>query len=296
MRELAQILYFFLLPIFMVCSSCPVIRYHSVPTQRVFCVKNPGLLKIKPIELGYTAIHPEPVMEHLVMIGTVDIYGGDNDTGRILRALRYKNVADAVEARYFWMPKGTILAMMAHESGGSMTVPNSSNDGGVGGIHMQPMLAEKFGLCTYGCCTLLVCRPHGSTLRSLIEKDSSGGKRLVVYDDRFHPVLDLDAVGRMLTVYSCGNRIPGLTAYETSIRRYSGRWNYTKYLLRVEKFRSWVLDTAFISRLESRFNELNPELTIDGKRSGFKEYLEATQLQNENYGLREYKLLGACNF
>lgn len=71
----------------------------------------------------------------------------DNDTkiGRIQRALRWENIVRAVEIRYN-IPKNYLLGMICVESEGDPTQPNLSGDGGLGLIHMQPLLATKYGL------------------------------------------------------------------------------------------------------------------------------------------------------
>jgi hypothetical protein len=41
--------------------------------------------------------------------------------------------------------------------------------------------------------------------------------------------------------------------------------------------------------LEIKFNAMNPNLKINGKKGNFKMYLEVSRAQNLNYGLSEYK-------
>ena len=249
----------------------------------------------KPIDLGYTKVYADPKMKHLHMIGNVGRYGVDGDMGKILRILRFKNIADAVESRYSWIPKGTILAMMAQESGGADLLPNGNNDGGIGSIHMQGSVASQFGLDTYKGCDELVCHKHGRELRALIERTKSDKKKLVVADDRFNPVLNLDAVGRMLSYHACGNQIKD-TKFHTAICRYAGKYNYQKYLRGVEKYRKLLADKKYLQRMELTFNKLNPKFTIDGKKADFKMYIEVCQKQNENYGLSDYVGLGKYDF
>jgi hypothetical protein len=257
----------------------------------VISKKGCDVLKDKPIDLGYTKVYADPQMKNLHMIGAVCRYGVDCDMGKILRILRFKNISDAVEARYSWIPRGTILAMMAQESGGADLLPNGNNDGGIGSIHMQGSVASEFGLDTYKGCDDLVCHKHGRELRALIERTKSDKKKLAVADDRFNPVLNLDAVGRMLTFHACGKQIRD-TKFHTAICRYAGKYNYRKYLRGVEKYRKLLSDKSYLKRLENKFNELNPDLTIDGKKADFKKYIEVCQKQNENYGLSDYVDLG----
>ncbi len=254
------------------------------------------VLKKKPIKLEYKKIYADPQMKNLNMIGNVGRYGVDGDMGKILRILRYKNIADAAEARYSWIPKGVILAMMAQESGGADLLPNGNDDGGIGSIHMQGQTASDFGLDTYHDCSDMVCHKHGKELRGLIEKNNADKKQLVEYDDRFNPILNLDAVARMLTYYRCCKNISGYSGYQTAICRYSGSYNYHKYYRGVEKYRKLLQSKSYLKKVESKFNEMNPDFTVNGKKTNFKEYVEICQKQNMNYGLEAYKNLGEFKF
>ena len=258
--------------------------------------KDCAILKKKPIELEYTNIHPDPQMHNLHMIGSVGRYGVDGDKGKILRVLRYKNIADAVEARYSWIPSGTILAMMAQESGGADLLPNGNNDGGIGSIHMQGATAYDFGLDTYESCHQMVCKKHGKDLRYLIVKTNADKKELVDYDDRFNPVLNLDAVGRMLTYHRCGSLIKGHNGYQTAICRYSGSYNYKKYYRKVEHFRKLLSSEKYLSKIKTEFNRRNDGFTVNGTKCDFERYISVCQEQNENYGLEKYKKLGEFKF
>lgn len=235
-------------------------------------------------------------MKNLNMIGTVGRYGVDGDRGKILRVLRYKNIADAVEARYSWIPKGTILAMMAQEAGGADLLPNGNDDGGIGSIHMQGATASDFGLRTYKNCDDMVCKKHGRELRKIIDENDADKKELVDYDDRFNPILNLDAVGRMLTYYRCGPQIKHLTPYQTAICRYSGKYNFRKYSRGLRKYQRLLESRAYLQKIEFTFNRMNPDLTIDGKSADFKKYIRVCREQNENYGLKEYIFLGEFKF
>ena len=235
-------------------------------------------------------------MANLRMIGTVGRYGVDGDTGKILRVLRYKNVADAVEARYSWIPKGTLLAMMAQESGGADMLPNGNDDGGFCNIHMQGETAAEFGLKTYQQCTKMVCKKHGRALRKIIDQSGGNKKEIVALDDRFNPILNLDAVGRMLTYHRCNTQIPKLNPFQTAICRYSGKYNYRAYFAGVAKYRKLLDDQSYLKKIESSFNRLNANLKIDGKSADFKKYMAACQSQNDNYGLGSYQKLGEFKF
>jgi len=117
----------------------------------------------KKFVLRYVALISEPEFKNLNMLGEVKRGGvyGQRMYGMILRSLRFKNITDKIEKKYN-LPENLLLAMIMHESGGVDLLPNSSDDGGVGLIHMQPSMARKFGLNTYKNCDKLVCKLHGT--------------------------------------------------------------------------------------------------------------------------------------
>jgi hypothetical protein len=245
-------------------------------------------LLIKELNLDYKEIVKEPMFNNLNMLGEVKKGGvyGQRLYGMILRSLRFKNITDAVEKKYK-LPENLMLAMIMHESGGVDLLPNSSDDGGIGLIHMQPKLAKQFGLKTYKNCEQLVCRKHGKELRKLIIKNNYDRKKLIEYDDRFNPILNIDAAARMLVYYRSGKQVKN-TPLKTAIYGYAGRYNYSKYYDNIVLYMEKLQDKSLIEDIEEDFNEQNQLLTINGKKADFKDYLEAHQKQNVNYGLRDY--------
>ena len=204
----------------------------------------------------------------------------------ILRSLRFKNITDAVEKKYK-LPENLLLAMIIHESGGVDLLPNSSDDGGIGLIHMQPMLAKQFGLETYKNCKKLVSKKHGKELRKLIIKNKYDRKKLIDYDDRFHPILNIDAAARMLVYYRSGKQTKN-TPLKTAIYGYAGRYNYSKYYDNIVLYMEKLQDKDLLEAIEDDFNKQNKLLTINGKKADFDDYLDSHQKQNLNYGLNDY--------
>jgi hypothetical protein len=243
--------------------------------------------------LGYKWIIPRSRLDNLRMIGKVNRYGvsGQNEAeqlyGMVLRSLRFQNISRKVEIKY-GLPKNIILAMVMKETGGSPLTPNSRDDGGIGLCHMQPSVASDFGLKIYENCRKLRSRSHGRKLRKLINKHDEQLHELIQYDDRFHPVKNLDAVGRMLRYHMLGDQLED-TPVKTAIKRYAGRYNYKQYYQKVVFYQKHLNDKEFIKKLERAFNEANPDFEIDGKKSDFKGYIDYFHKQNINYGLLEYK-------
>ncbi len=252
-------------------------------------VKNRDKLLTKNFTTYYKSKIPEPVFKNLNMLGKVKKQGvyGQRLYGMILRSLRFKNITDKVEKKYK-LPENLLLAMIMHESGGVDLLPNSSDDGGIGLIHMQPSLAKRFGLSTYENCDKLVCKLHGSEMRKLIKQIGSDRKKLILIDDRFHPILNIDAAARMLVYYRSGDQIKD-TPLKTAIYGYAGKYNYQKYYDNIEIYMLKLNDKQFLDEIKADFNRQNVNMTLNGKPGNFDSYLAAHQEQNLNYGLDDYK-------
>jgi len=268
----------FLLALFGCCKS------YDFPA-----VKKRDKLLTTNLQLNYKERVKEPTFKQLDMLGEVKKGGvyGQRLYGMILRSLRFKNITDAVEKKYK-LPENVLLAMIMHESGGVDLLPNSSDDGGIGLIHMQPKLAKQFGLKTYKDCEKLVCKKHGKELRKLIVENKYDRKKLIEYDDRFHPILNIDAAARMLVYYRSGKQTKD-SSLKTAIYGYAGRYNYKKYYDNIILYMAKLLDEGLSEDIEEDFNEQNKQLTINGKKADFNDYLKAHQRQNLNYGLNDYK-------
>ncbi|MEN8121020.1 MAG: hypothetical protein ABFS35_11760 [Bacteroidota bacterium] len=238
---------------------------------------------------SYKVIIKEPKFKNLKMLGTVKKTGvyGKRMYGQILRGLRFQNITKKVEEKYH-LPENLLLAMIIQESGGVDLLPNSIDDGGIGLIHMQPSLARKFGLKTYENCDKLVCKKHGKEIRQLIKKNNYDRKKLISYDDRFHPILNIDAAARMLVYYKMGYKTKD-TPIKTAIYGYAGPYNYKKYYKNVSFYMQKLNDENLIDEIRNDFNMQNENLKINNKKGDFDLYIEAHQKQNINYGLKKYK-------
>lgn len=243
-------------------------------------------------DLGYREIYPEPRFSNLNMIGSVELLGvsGKNTEerlmGMLLRTLRFQNITSKVEKRY-GLPDKLLMAMIMQESGGADLLPNARDDGGLGLSHMQPYMARAFGLRTYENCDKMVDKEHGRKLRKLIEDSGQNRKKLIGYDDRFHPILNIDAAGRMLAYYMNGPQTAN-TRLKTAIYGYAGRYNYPAYYKSIMHYLSKLNDKRLMRKLEAEFNRINPQLKINGKAADFDDYMEVHQRQNRNYGLDAY--------
>jgi hypothetical protein len=235
-------------------------------------------LKKKPIHLGFNQKFSDPKFENLNMIGDVADWGVPGDAGKISRALRFRNITAATEKKY-GIPSGCLLAMICQESSGADLLPNSSDDGGFGLIHMQPCTAREFGLKTYGGCDELICRAHAKKLEKIIEENNYDRKKVIKFDDRLHPILNIDAAGRMMAYYMKKGGFNG------AMKAYSGRSGYAS---QIRHFMKLINSSTYIKALAKRFNADNPKLKCNDKKINFDGYIAISRKQNFNYGLSQY--------
>ncbi len=244
-------------------------------------------------DLGFKIVFPERKLENLQLIGFETPFGvaGRNEThklyGMILRSLRYQNITKKIEKKY-GLPDNLLLAMVMQETGGVELLPNSNDDGGIGLCHMQPEAAVEFGLRTFENCKALVSKKHGKKLRKLIDEHDKKIMNLIYYDDRFHPILNLDAVGRMLSYYMGGKKLKN-TKLETAIFRYAGSKNFETYYKNVTKYREKLNDSSVINNVRIEFAKRNKNFKINNKKADFDDYINYCHNRNRNFGLDDYK-------
>lgn len=260
-----------------------------------------------------------PKIENLVLPGNETIYGVDTLEGKITRTLRWKNIADAVEKKYN-LPPYLISAMIMEESTGVDLLANGTKvlrkigkkeklvyeggDGGFGLIHMQGATAHEYGLHTFHNCKAMVCNgvdkrsckgesgeplSHAHELYETIQSDLVSRAELIELDERLHPLLNCDAVGRMLASYMSGPQIEGFDPYETALARYAGSKNFRDYIADVESNRAVLSDDKTLAQARKVFNTHNSKLTIDNQPADFDSYIETAQKKNINFGLQEYQ-------
>lgn len=266
-------------------------RYYFNEKDLEADANNRHLLK-KPMDLDYLNIHPRLDFENLYFLcndGKHGVAGCKSDErimGIFMRALRFKNITDAVEKKYD-LPQYTLLTMMMQECHGINLLPNGNGDGGVGLIHMQPMLAHQFGLSTLNDCKDLVSYTHGRQINSLIKEFHTTPEQLLKYDDRFHPVLNIDAAGRMIKYYS-QLKLIGKDKWDSAFKRYAGKYNYGIYTRNLRFFNKYLNDATFMEDVKAAFNEINPDLTYHGEFIEWEKFLEINHQFNFNYDLEKY--------
>lgn len=224
----------------------------------------------------------EPLAREINLKG-VRVADDDSDIGRIERVLRWANITKAVEDRYGIAPN-LLLGMICVESEGNPAQPNARGDGGAGFIHMQPKLATKYGLRLISPSTRLRDYEQGRLLREAVKKTKGDLKQLIVYDDRFHPIKNIDAAARMLADNFQGSG----RSWNRALERYAGRRTYDSKVIKYAKF---IGDAHFMAKVRADFSQRNRNFVIGGGPLDFDSYTSIFHQLNRNYGLDEYTKL-----
>lgn len=269
-------------------------------------------LKDKPIDLWYKPINPEKKIEiNLPSLNSVE--------WRILRCMRWKCITDAVEKKY-WIPNWLLLAMMAREWMWDPTQPNElwdwKSDWWLWSIHMQWNTAHEFWLETLPRHSKWsVDIKHWNEILYAKNKYDNDLKKLVKHDDRFHPILSIDAAARYLK-YQYNHIDKSNDKRLNALKRYSWRAlnDYTrpvtKYWLLINQYtgkslpsfsdrtnheiqkikKIWKISVSHTSVplniVQNTVSKLSVKL--DWKNSTYNDYLQYFRWQAENYWLINY--------
>ena len=249
----------------------------AYPQNVKFSIKNDSLI-------GYT--------------GQYEVVGRDDYErmyGKVLRALRFKNITDAIEERYN-LPSGILLAMIMQESSGEPLLLNGRDDGGAGLSHMQPAVAQDFSLKTLNDASGLVNEAHGKELRYLVSNIPRYIAPLMMLDDRLNWLKNLDGVGRMLATYMSAGKIDRYdNVLQSMIARYSGAANFSRYYENIDFYMQLLNDDLTYNIIKDQFARDNNNLIINEKPSknyGLIDYLQAYwQFNEELFQLNKYREL-----
>lgn len=235
--------------------------------------------RIHDFDFGYKEIVKEP---HFSSLELADI---KTEIGKVQRTLRFSNITDAVCKRY-GVPNRIPLGMICSESEGDPTKPNSSGDGGAGLIHMQPLTASNYGLRLITPSKKLVDHEQGKLIRAAIKRTNGDLKRLIKYDDRFHPIKNVDAAMRMLSDFHEVRK-----TWIGTFERFSGR-PASEYGSKVMNYSAKIGSPNFMQKVKEDFEKRNEGATVNGRYLTFERYLKVFHDLNRNYGLDVYKNLG----
>ena len=211
----------------------------------------------------------------------------DRNVGKVINALRFLPITNAVEKRYF-LPSGLLLCMIIQESSGLPFLPNSLDDGGIGLCHMQPSIANEFGLTCYEKATMHRDQEYGRRLRELVIKNENYPFSLFQADERFNPLLNIDAAGRMMATYMAAGENPAYGGpLRSAVARYSGKYNFKHYWENLCTYMTLLHDVSFLKKAETMFNFEN-SLTLEEYMLGWQAYHQAYLQLNEYKNQRQF--------
>lgn len=241
-----------------------VLRSYSREVYKLFWFRKssheqlnrPKSLKEKPIDLWYDEIYPSKEIKFLNFpsLTTEQMIKLDAEPyERIIRCLRWKPITDAVEKRY-WIPEWLLLAMMAQEWLWDPTLPNilnwrtedgriviSRSDWWLWLIHIQWLNASNYWLDTL---TLYNKKMRDTKhWRAIISKlrSTKDTKDLIEFDDRWHPIMSVDAAARFLVDKVKSTNKTWLEKWKLALKRYSWReHNWSKWY-GWDVFKYWIL-------------------------------------------------------
>ncbi len=284
-------------------------------------------LKQKPINLWYEEINEEKKITNIRNLP--DRY---SSSWRIMRCLRWKSITDTAEERYD-IPKGLLMSIMAQEGYWDPTIPNSSGDWWLGLLHIQWKNAANYWLNVLPMYNKgMIDTKHWKEIKKVLKNVGTDTKKLIKYDDRFHPILAVDVAARFLKD-NCYRSSDGKDAWIQALKRYSWRKWLNSYAYKVVQywatinsytwdpmpnFSEWVKqvingtsELKVWKRKNSKWewkdiyrntkdmirnlkiSVLNVRFDIGDKKDiWYQWYLEYFDGQCENYGLQKYKELG----
>lgn len=276
-------------------------------------------LKEKPIDLNYTEKNKEK---------KVSINFPSNHYSvewRVTRCLRWTSITDAVEDRY-WIPRWLLMALMAQEWRGDPTVINQKSnwkcDWWAWLIHMQATNAADFWLDTLPRSNNgMVDYQHWDRLKKAKEDNHDDLKKMSELDDRFNPVLSVDASARFLVnIY---NSLPQDKRWTDrwlhAVNAYAGRWmqdywyavvvyrttinsirwkSLPTFTREIEKVKNWEVSANVNGHRENtnlcinRTKDAMQNLTIklDGKSVSYNDFLTYQKWQCDNFWLQQYTI------
>ena len=231
------------------------------------------------LKLGYSEIVPEPNLRG------VRLEDMNENEGRVQRVLRWENICQAVGQRY-GIPHTYLLGMICVESEGDPTQPNDLGDGGVGLIHMQPLLTSAYGLKMITDSKRLRDFTQGRKINGAIDATNADLKDLIKYDDRFHPIKNIDAAARMIA-----DHFESTHSWSKALEKYAGRGSYDSKVL---GYSGRIGNPAYRRQIARDFNERNSGFSVGGRPMTFDRYLATFHGLNRNYGLDAYRKFRAA--
>ncbi len=273
--------------------------------------------KLKPEVPLYTEIHKEVDPSLFKLPGEETRHGATTEEGKMIRTLRFQNIADAVEDRYD-LPKGILLALIFNESTGVEYLGNASGDGGYGLIHTQANVARMYGLKVFKDCKSLVCNSergckdslgryqnHAEGLKNYIQEHKRENrfdrKALADEDERLNHLLNIDMIGRMFALSMSGPRIKTmgqeLDPFESAIyqfhvgfpKKFSVKDSPEERLEKENKNKkSFDKYKNYMSRFKKVMKELNDPKILDELKDVFENLNKDIMIDGQEATFKKY--------
>ena len=230
-------------------------------------------------ELGYTSL-----VEH-DFSGTI-LAPKNSTIGRIQRTLRWEPIYRTVE-KVYGIPENTLAGMIMQESYGDPVQPNSSNDGGLGVVHIQGTTAEQYGMKILGSSNRASDQRHGGQIREMLEECNYDPACAQEFDDRAHLIKVLDVAAGIVAVGKDkhGDWDFGVEYYRAPAK--VGRNLTWRYLRDVQKWGDAISNPGLLAQAAADFETRNG--------SSFEKYIEKWHEMSDNWGLKQYEEMRGVN-
>lgn len=210
-----------------------------------------------------------------------------------IEVLRFEKISDATEHALVLRPNKILLGLILNEAG-------IEKDGTIDFFSKNPKSSAS-GLMQI---TTSTGRGFGLKIASENEISNVGSRmELINIDDRFHPILAIDAAARILACSTNYDPVPDpdtegrymMDPYKQAVWYYRGSpEHFPKYWKQLIK----NIDGLTHRHREAsrkKFNNRNPDLKVDGKYAGYTEYVEAMQKEMLNYDFERYEKMLSQN-
>lgn len=198
---------------------------------------------------------------------------------RIQRTDRWLNIIKTVSKKHN-LPEDILYGLVIVESKGEPLLPNYTKDGGFGLVHFQPTTAKYYGLMVFAASSnKIIDRSHARKLEDMIRYCDNDLRKVQMFDERAHPIKNLDAAARYLM-----NNYQKTRSWEKAVQSINpNEKGYAKKVFR------YIENSKRNRRLAIKsFNEKNSGRFWGKTSVDYYLYLTIQWNLNNNYGLGEY--------
>ncbi len=202
----------------------------------------------------------------------------DDVITRIQRTERWMNIINAVSKKHN-VPADILKGLIMWESKGEPLMGNWTQDGGFGLVHFQPSTAQVYGMHPFARSNKIIDESHARKLEDMVRYCDYELKCVQMFDDRAHPIKNLDAAARYLR-----NNYQITHSWKKAVQSINP--SQPGYAAKVFEYISY--SKKFKKLAEKDFNERNKGKFWGNREVDYKIYLVYESIQDNNYGLGEY--------